>query len=79
MIIFNIPVFPDSYGNELLPSVKTKITSTDIRIGYLINPKINRNLKFQIFIRDYKNSEICIPTKMAFSLNTDLFNAYYDF
>lgn len=77
---YTIPLFPDSYGNEIGQGLKTTINSADIRVGYLLNPKINMNIEGQIYIRNYTNAEDNFPTKMIMlSLKTDLFNSYYDF
>lgn len=77
---FEIPGFPDSYGNFIGQGLKTTIKSTDLRAGYLLNPSINLNIEGQIFIRNYKNDKDVLSTTLVMlSLKTDLFNAYYDF
>lgn len=77
---FEIPGFPDSYGNYIGQGLKTTIKSTDLRLGYLLNPSINLNVEGQIFIRNYKNDkDVLNTTLLMLSLKTDLFNAYYDF
>ena len=77
---FDIPGFPDSYGNFIGQGLRTTIKSTDLRAGILLNPSINLNLEGQIFIRTFKNENETISTKMIMlSLKTDLFNTYFDF
>jgi hypothetical protein len=77
---FDIPGFPDSYGNVIGQGLETNIFSADLRAGFLINPKINLNLEGQIFYRTYSNSERSLNTmQVMLALKTDLFNAYYDF
>lgn len=77
---FNIPGFPDSYGNTIGQGLETNIFSADLRAGFLVNPKINLNLEGQIFYRTYSNAERSLNTmQVMLALKTDLFNAYYDF
>lgn len=77
---YDIPNFPDSYGNYIGQGLKTNIRSADIRIGYLLNPKINMNIEIQYFVRSYKNEWQDFPTRtFSLAFKTDLFNAYYDF
>jgi len=76
---FDIPNFPESYGNFIGQGLRTTIKSTDLRAGYLINPSINLNIEGQIFIRTYKNEQEALPTTMfMLGLKTDIFNHYYD-
>lgn len=76
---FDIPNFPDSYGNFIGQGLKTNITSTDLRGGFLINPSINLNIEGQIFMRNFSNENETIKTTLfMLALKTDLFNHYYD-
>lgn len=76
---YDIPGFPDSYGNYIGQGLKTTIRSADLRGGFLINPSINLNLEGQIFIRRFANDQEKINTTMfMLALKTDLFNSYYD-
>lgn len=76
---YDIPGWPDSYGNYIGQGLKTTIRSTDLRGGFLLNPSINLNIEGQIFIRTFSNEFETIPTTMfMLALKTDLFNAYYD-
>ncbi|MFN3940816.1 MAG: hypothetical protein ACK4IY_09515, partial [Chitinophagales bacterium] len=77
---YDIPGFPDSYGNYIGQGIKTNISSADIRIGYLLNPKINMQIELQYFMRNYNNTKNDFPTRMVtLAWKTDLFNTYYDF
>lgn len=76
---FDIPGFPDSYGNYIGQGLKTNIRSADLRGGFLVNPSINLNLEGQIFIRNFSNEKETIKTTLfVLALKTDLFNHYYD-
>lgn len=77
---YDIPDWPDSYGNYIGQGLKTNINSADIRIGYLLNPKINMNIEVQYYNRSYKNEQVDLPTQtLSLAFKTDLFNSYYDF
>lgn len=77
---FDIPNFPDSYGNEIGQGLLTTINSIDLRGGFLLNPKINLNIEGEIFLRTFENENETLKTMLfMLSLKTDLFNAYYDF
>lgn len=77
---YTIPNFPDSYGNYIGQGLKTHIHSVDLRLGYLLNPRINMNIELQYLRRSFENKQVDFPTQMVMlAFKTDLFNAYYDF
>jgi hypothetical protein len=77
---FEIQGFPDSYGNEIGQGLKSTLLNAELRVGYLVNPKINLKLELAMALRKLKtdqNSEAA--QHISFSVKTDLFNHYYDF
>ncbi|MBN4065738.1 hypothetical protein JYT51_00220 [Candidatus Amoebophilus asiaticus] len=77
---FNIPEFPDSYGHYTGQGVNTTLTYKDVRIVYLINPKINLNFEL-IYSYRTLNSNLKQERSnwLTFGLKTNLSNIYYDF
>lgn len=75
----------EDYGNEIGQGVNTKILYTDLKIGYLFNPKTN--LRFQIgftyrqFSPEVEVGDLKRNTTKYFyaGLSTNLTNRYHDF
>ncbi|MCO5248009.1 MAG: hypothetical protein M9887_03550 [Chitinophagales bacterium] len=66
-------------GQGLLPY---KFVNTEMRIGYILNPKINMMIEAQLNLRKYQ-TDIQLPNDInskiiSLGLNTRIFNYYYD-
>jgi hypothetical protein len=74
------PDLNKAYGNYFLQGVKTRLMNTEIRGGYLINPKINLSAEAFVNYR-YQQNQFNKQQNLFFgiSLRTNLFNRYTDF
>ncbi len=69
-----------AYGNPFLQGVKTKLLSSNLRIGYLINPTLNMTAEINYNFR--KQSSSLVDEKMhyiGFTVKTGIFDRYTDF
>lgn len=72
--------FVGTYGNFVTQGIKTNILYTQLRIDFLLNPKMNLNLELQAAHRTYENIfENTSTNWFSIGLRTNLFNKYYDF
>jgi hypothetical protein len=74
------PDLNKAYGNYFLQGVKTTLINTEIRGGYLINPKINLAAEAFVNYRYQKNA--FVKERNLFfgvSVRTNIFNRYTDF
>jgi hypothetical protein len=66
----------------MLNGTAYKILNNEIRVGYIINPKINFVAEFAVQFRSYTGvDDNFIDMKshsLGFSLKTNIFNRYYD-
>ncbi len=78
---FDIPGFPDSYGNSTGQGLNTEVLCTGLRVGYLINPVARFGLELSADIRRFENANGTVDqsTWIQLGLKSTLFNRYYDF
>src|SRR6185436_10861610 len=71
---------PNEYGNRVGQGLKTKQLYTDLKIGYLVNPKTNLIIELGATNRTAKSLYGTHQTTFAyFGIRTNLTNRYYDF
>ncbi|MEP7168911.1 MAG: hypothetical protein ABI855_06025 [Bacteroidota bacterium] len=71
---------PNEYGNRAGQGMKTKQLYTDVKIGYLVNPKTNLVLECGATSRIAKNITGSHQTTFFyFGIKTNLNNRYFDF
>jgi hypothetical protein len=69
-----------AYNNKFLQGIKTDLITTEVRGGYLINPKINLSAELFLNYRYQKNEFIKTNNLLlGVSLRTNIFNRYTDF
>jgi hypothetical protein len=65
---------------ELYQGNLTNVNYLQLNFGYIINPKTNFKIDFEITKRNFTNNLAELNTTYySLSLKTDLFNYYYDF
>jgi hypothetical protein len=76
----NYTVHGEEYGHHILDGIRTTLIYKELRINYLINPKINLNVELGVRDRDYKNAFSNLNSRFVyFGLRTSLENYYFDF
>ncbi len=75
----------NNYGNETLQGIKSRTFYTDLRLGYIINPRTNLRAELGLTYRSF-NPELETATLQKsntayihFGITTALNNKYYDF
>lgn len=77
---FDIPGYPNSYGNKIGQGIPTNLIQGDIRFQFVVNPKINLNFEVKYTNRLLSNAFQKDKTSwLSFTLKTGLNNFYYDF
>jgi hypothetical protein len=68
------------YGHYLFDGLGGKLTSIDLRINYLVNPKTNFNIEIGTVMRKFSNAFYENNSQLIyFGIRTSLENYYYDF
>lgn len=77
---YDIPDFPNSFGNYTGQGIKTDLIFLNFQLGYLINPKNNMKAFINYTYR-FNHSLLMLERTNIFSIGiiTDLRNHYYDF
>lgn len=79
-VFLNYMSRPYDYGHYMFNGLRTTLTSIDLRIFYLVNPKTNFNIMAGIQTRERSNDVSLQQTQLIyFGLRTALENFYYDF
>ena len=78
---FDIPGYPDSYGNVTGQGLETTVLVTSLRTGYLINPVTRLAIELSADLRHFQNANGTDQrsTWIQLGLKSNLFNRYYDF
>lgn len=78
---FDIPGYPDSYGNFTGQGLETTVWNAGIRAGFLINPVARLVIEASVDLRRLENElgERAESTWIQFGIRSNLFNRYYDF
>ena len=78
---FDIPGYPDSYGNVTGQGLETTVLVTSLRTGYLINPVTRLAIELSADLRHFQNANGTDrrSTWIQLGLKSNLFNRYYDF
>ena len=68
------------YGHYLFDGLEGKLTSIELRINYLVNPKTNFNIEIGTVMRKFSNAFYENNSQLIyFGIRTSLENYYYDF
>jgi len=75
----------DSYNNTFYQGNTANILTTDLQLGYIINPTTNLHIFANVSYRSFDSKEPISyfkqtnTTWFSFGLKTDVFNSYFDF
>ena len=68
------------YGHYFFDGLKSTLTTIDLRLNYLINPKTNLVIEVGVTTRNFKNSiQDDRSTVFYFGIRTSLENYYFDY
>ena len=68
------------YGHYFFDGLKSTLTTIDLRLNYLINPKTNLVIEAGMTMRNFKNSiQNDLSTVFYFGIRTSLENYYFDY
>ncbi len=68
------------YGHYLFDGLEGKLTSIELRINYLVNPKTNFNIEIGTVMRKFSNAFYENNSQLIyFGIRTSMENYYYDF
>lgn len=68
------------YGHYLFDGLEGRLTSVELRINYLVNPKTNFNIEIGTVMRKFSNALYENNSQLIyFGIRTSLENYYYDF
>ena len=71
---------PADFGIEMYQGNLTTVNLKNFNIAYIVNPRTNLKINLGIILRDFKNEDGELQTKLInFGIMSDLFNHYYDF
>jgi hypothetical protein len=78
---FDIPNFPDVYGQSTLQGLRTEVLGASVRAGYLFNPVARLAAEISVDYRRLTNANgrQDNTTWIQFGVRSSLFNRYYDF
>jgi hypothetical protein len=72
--------YHSTYGNYVLQGLRTNLSYTEVKVGYMVNPAYNFNIEAGVASRQYENDFYEEKTLLiTFGIRATLFNKYYDF
>lgn len=79
-VFLNYNSRPFEYGHYMFNGLRTTLTSAELRISFLVNPKTNFNVMAGVMVRNRSNSLSDQQTQLiTFGIRTALENFYFDF